>query len=229
MNKKTYSKKKIKKMIIIFIIILFILIVAYFSNPIIIAQMKIKSINNSTLNKKVKIPEYINFVAELDTSNITSESIIKYYNNFAEKLIPKYYKKCNEMTQDEVSKYFDKNQTLIETELGITEKDTFVTFINSLKKIKGDSFILEKYYILDSTIQNKKNKIISYIGIKYENCEDIYFRTIIEKKYQEKRTSINFDANVDLDEINNGMKILNEREEEIKNTKSPFTRGTPIN
>lgn len=229
MNKKTYSKKKIKKMIVIFIIILFILIIAYFSNPIIVAQMKIKSMNNSKLNKKIKIPEYINFVSELNIGSITSESIIKYYNNFAEKLIPKYYKKCNMMTQDEVSKYFEKKQMLIEMELGITEKDTFVSFINSLKKIKVDDFVLEKYYILDSTIEIKKNKIISYIGIKYEGCEDIYFRTIIVKKYQEKRTSINFDANVNLDEINNGMKILEEREEEIKNTKSPFTRGTPIN
>lgn len=228
MNIKKYNKKDIKKIITIFIILLIILSSLYFSNPIILAQLKIKSMNNSKLDKNMKIPEYINFVVGLEGNEVLSESITKYYNNFAEKLIPKYYKKCSPMSSDKINKYFDQNQLLIKTELGITEKEQFSKFIDTLKNIKNDSFVLEKYYILDSTVVNRKNTIVAYIGIKYENCEDIYFKTIINKKYQNKTTLIKFDAEIDSDKLEKGLKSLEKIEEEIRNTPSPFTRGAPI-
>lgn len=228
MNKRKYNKNSIKKLITIFIILLIILIAIYFSNPIVIAQFKIKSMNNSKLNDKMKIPEYMSFLIGLDRSEVLPESIIKYYNNFAENLIPKYHKKCATMSLEEINKYFNKNKNLIEIELGITEEERFSSFINTLKKLNKDEFILEKYYILDSTLENNKNKIIAYLGIKYENCEDIFFRTVISKRYQDKKSLITFDTKTDSEKIENGIKKLEEREEEIKNTESPFTRGSPI-
>lgn len=228
MSRKKVNEKKLKKMIIIFIILLIILIALYFSNPVVIAQMKIRSINNSKLPDDMKIPEYINFVVGLNKKEILPESVIKYCNNFAENLIPKYYKKCSSMSSDEINKFFDRNKKIIETELGITEKEKFTGFISNLKNIKNDEFILDKYYILDNTVQNGKNNIIVYIGIKYSNNDDIYFRSIIEKEYQKNKTSVSFDSDTNSSKIEEGMKILHNREEEIKNTKSPFTRGAPV-
>jgi hypothetical protein len=228
MSIKRYNKNLIKIVFGIFLVILIILIVLYFSNPIVIARMKIKSMNSSKFKGDIKIPEYINFVIESSQNGILPESIIKYYNNFAENLIPKYYKKCIEMSVYEIDNYFYSNQNLIDTELGIKEKEEFFKFVSTLKNIKNDKFVLEKYYIMDSTLENKNYKKSVYLGIKYEECDDIYFRTTIEKRYYKNKTLISFDANTDLDKIENGMKKLKEREEEIKNTESPFSRGTPI-
>lgn len=223
-----YNKNNIKKLIVIFIILLIILISLYFLNPVIVAQRKIKLMNNSKLDGEMKIPENVSFIVGVDRNKLLPESIIKYYNNFAEKLIPKYYKKCNAMSVDKINNYFEKNKKLIEIELGITEKEKFVSFIDTLKNINNDKFILEKYYILDSTIENKNNIIIAYIGIKYEDCDDVYFRSAISKKYKENKTSIAFDTTIDLEKVEKGIKKIEERENEIKNTESPFTRGTPI-
>ncbi len=222
------NRKNIKKISMIFLLILIILLALYFSNPLVIAKMKIKSINTSKLPNEMKIPEYINFVVEMTKDKIQPESIIKYYNNFAIDIIPKYYNKCIMMNSENVEKYFQRNKKLVEVELGITEKKDFLDFINTLKKLSNDEFVLDKYYILDNTVEVKKDKIIAYIGIKYENCDDIYFRTIIEKKYLKDKTSIKFDTNTELIKIEKGIELLKEREEEIKNTKSPFTRGSPL-
>ena len=45
-NGKKYNEKKIKNLIIILIIILLALLILYFSNPLVISRLKLKSINN---------------------------------------------------------------------------------------------------------------------------------------------------------------------------------------
>ncbi len=227
-NGKKYNEKKIKNLIIILIIILLALLILYFSNPLVISRLKLKSINNSKLPDEMKVPEYINFVVGLNENEILPESVIKYYNNFAEKLIPKYYKKCKEMTSDEINKYFEKNKKIVETELGITEKTKFNNFISILKNIKNDELVLEKYYILDNTVINRSNNIVAYIGIKYENNEAIYFKSAISKTYQKDKCSIDFDTEVDTEKIEKGIENIEKREEEIKNTEVPYTRSMLI-
>lgn len=226
MVEKRNYKKNIKRVILILILILILFIILYFSNPITIAKMRLNSLNNSKLPKDIKIPEYVNFVVE--TTDIKPESIIKYYNNLVINIIPKYFKKCRNFTDNEINEYFKRNKKIIELEIGVTEEKDFRNIIENIKKLNNDQFNLERYYILDNSIEKNNNETIVYVGIKYQDCDDIYFRSIIEKKYQKEKTSIKFDCNTEIEKIKEGNRVLEEREEKINNTPSPYKRGSPI-
>lgn len=227
MNKKNIEKKSIKKLIVILIIILLVFILLYLFNPIVIAKRNIKTLNNSKFSEDVKIPEYVNFIVE-NNSKIPSETIIKYYDNFANKIIPTYYKKCSQMSSDEINNYFKRNKQIIEIEIGITDFNEFSNFINTIKSLNNSELTLEKYYILDDTIKTQGNSVDVYIGIKYANCEDIYFRSKVLGFFKKEKTLITFNSKIDNSRLEKGLITFEKREEEVNNAVSPFTRGSVV-
>ena len=57
------------------------------------------------MSDTLQLPTYMNEVVGKYNGELTTQIIAKTYNNFAENLIPKYYKKCKNLSEKDIEKY----------------------------------------------------------------------------------------------------------------------------
>ena len=228
MKKKKSDYQKIKVIIILFILFLIISVIFLTCNPLIIAVRKLNNIyDEDKMDSNLKLPQYLNFAVGEYKGKLSTQIIAKAYNNLAQNVIPKYYKKYSQLSETDLKNMFNKEKSIIYAELGYTEYNEFELFINTIKNLKGDNLELEKYEILTNTISTDYKDLKTYIGITYKNNEEIYFNSHISNKKESNRTPIRFFTDIENEKIEENKKIESQQEE-LRKEKSPFTRGSAL-
>ena len=146
----------------------------------------------------------------------------------AENLIPKYYKKCKNLSEKEIEKYFNRNKKIIKIELGFSNIDEFKKFAKTMQQLQGDKLNFEKYRILRTTPVNENDGTSAYLGITYSNNEEIILNTKIANQVNSKATSITYSFDVDESKIENDNQKQEKLDKQLENSRSPYTRGAPI-
>ena len=224
-RKFNFSKKKL------FIILIFIIaiITLHIISPTQRAYRAIKKINiHDKMSDTLHLPTYMNEVVGKYNGELTTQIIAKTYNNFAENLIPKYYKKCKNLSEKDIEKYFNKNNKIIKIELGFSNSSEFKKFAKTIQQLQGDKLNFEKYRILRTTAINENDATTAYLGITYSNNEEIILNTKLENQVNSKGTSITYSADVDDSKIENDKQKQEKLDKQLENSRSPYTRGSPI-
>lgn len=220
-----FSKKKL------FIILICIIIIAtiYIFSPKQRAYRTIKKINVSDkMSESLQLPTYLNEVVGKYSGELTTQIIAKTYNNLAENLIPKYYEKCKNLSDQEIEKYYNRNKKIIKIELGFSNSNEFKQFANNLKKLQGDKLTFENYRILRTTAVNENGSASAYLGITYSNNEEIILNTKLSNEINKKETSITYSFDIDNSKIEKDNQKQEKLDKQLENSRSPYTRGSPI-
>lgn len=236
MHKTKKDKKKIKlppkkviKRVLILLLILIAIILLIITNPTFRAKMRLEKINRpDTMDETMPVPDYLSAAVAKYDGELTPQNIAKTYYNFSELVIPKYYKKCKEMPDEKIEKYFKRHKKIIKIELGYTSSEDFKSFIKLIQTLKGEKLEFEKYSILSDTVHKDNNIINCYLVIKYKNNEEIVLNTQILNNIQKDQTSILYSTNTDKEKIEDAKKYEQEQEEILNNYQSPFKRGVPL-
>lgn len=232
MDKKKSKKRKFnfsKKKIFIILIFIIAIITLYIVSPTQRAYRTIKKINiPDKMSDILKLPTYMNEVVGKYNGELTTQIIAKTYNNFALNLIPKYYKKCKNLSEKDIEKYFNRNKKIIKIELGFSNGDEFKKFIKVIQQLQGDNLNFEKYRILRTTVVNENDETSAYLGITYSNNEEIILNTKLENQVNSKETSITYSFDVDDSKIENDNQKQEKLDKRLENSRSPYTRGSPI-
>lgn len=232
MDKKKSKKRKFKfskKKLFIILIFIIAIIVLYVISPTQKAYRTIKKINiPDKMSDSLQLPLYLNEVVGKYNGGLTTQIIAKTYNNFAEKVIPKYYKKCKNLSGQDIDKYYNRNKKIIKIELGFTNSDEFKQFVKMLQQLQGDEITFESYRILRTTVTNENNSTSAYLGITYSNNKEIIFNTTLANEVKKKETSITYSVDIDNAKVEKDNQKQEKLDKEFENTKGPFTRGSPI-
>ena len=112
-------KKKIKILILILLLLLILMIVILFNNSAYKAMDKLKDINvEDNMGDGTQIPNDMYKLIKEYKGNLDTEIISKTYYNFANNLLPKYYKECKDLID---SMKFNSSVFGIEKEKGKLE------------------------------------------------------------------------------------------------------------
>ena len=191
-------------------------------------KLRINRINKpDTMSSKMPIPEYLNYIVSVYTGELNTQIIAKTYYNLATVEIPEFYKKCSKLDDSMLEKYFEKHKELIEIELGFTDYKEFKGFIDIIRELKGEKLEFEDYRILEGTVEKKGNTVYACLIIKYKSNEEIAINTQLLYSVQKGKTSILF-STPDKQKLERAKEEYQKQEEELKNYKSPYTRGSPI-
>lgn len=228
-KKNTIPPKKNRKILLKIAIILIVVLVLLLTNPTFHANLKLASINNpDSMDEKMPVPEYLNMAVSIYDGELTPQIIAKTYYNFANNIIPKYYKKCKDMPDEKIDKYFRKHKKIIKMEMGYTNSEDFKSFIKLIQSLNGDKLEFEDYRIMSKTVSKKNNITNCYLVIKYKNNNEIIINTQILNNIQKNQTSILYSTQISKEELEKAEKLELEEEEKLKNYESPFKRGTPL-
>ena len=234
-NKKKRNKKntippnKVRKIILYVAIILIIIIVILLTNPTFHANIRLLKINNpDSMDEKMPVPEYLNMAVSIYDGELTPQIIAKTYYNFANKVVPKYYKKCKNMSDEKIEKYFKKHKKIIKIELGYTSQDDFKSFIKSIQDLNGNKLEFEDYRIMSTSVSKINNITNCYLVLQYKNNNEITINTQILNNIQKNQTSILYSTNIKKEELEKAREQEKKEEETLNNYKSPFNRGIPL-
>lgn len=236
MHKTKKDKKKIKlppkkviKRVLILLLILIAIILLIITNPTFRAKMRLEKINRpDTMDETMPVPDYLSAAVAKYDGELTPQIIAKTYYNFSNVVIPKYYKKCKEMPDEKIEKYFGRHKKIIKIELGFTSSEEFKSFIKLIQTLNGEKLEFENYRILSDTVHKENNIINCYLIIKYKNNEEIVLNSQILNNIQKAQTSILYSANTDKEKLEDAKKYEKEQEETLNNYNSPFKRGVPL-
>ncbi len=232
MDKKKSKKRKFKfskKKLLIILISIIVIIALYLANPTQKAYRTIKKINvPDKMNDSLQLPIYLNEIVGKYNGELSTQIIAKTYNNFAENIIPKYYRKCRKLSEKDVEKYYKRNKKIIKIELGFSNQEEFKQFIKILQQLQGDKLTFESYRILRTTVINENDFTSAYLGITYSNNKEIIFNTKLSNEVKEKETSIMYSFDIDDTKIENDNQKQKKLNKQLENSRSPYTRGSPI-
>ena len=227
-NNKIPPKKLIKRTLVI-LLILTAIIILVLTNPRFQAYMRLERINKpDAMDEAMPVPEYLSVVVTKYDGELTPQIIAKTYYNFANTIVPKYYKKCKNMSDEKIDSYFKWHKKLIHMELGYTNSEDFKSFIKLIQNLKGEKLEFEDYRIMSETVGRKDGVINGYLVIKYKNNEEIIINTKLLKNLQKKQTSILYSTQIDKEKIKEAQETEKKQEEELNKNESPFKRGIPL-
>ena len=200
MSKNTESqKKKIKKVIMLLLFVVIILVciaVVIYNSPI---NKKLRYIYNERKEGNIDImPTNVDKLFEVYRGDVNQRSLYKAMDCFVNELIKKYYLATQNLNNDELDKYFNKNSTVIEKELGITDVDKFNAFCENLKKNLDEEFLnVVSYTINPNSVKSFNKYTRCSIIVNYENGKKIAFNLYIQNKTDKSKMPIYYEACVD--------------------------------
>lgn len=210
-------KKKIKILILILLLLLILMIVILFNNSAYKAMDKLKDINvEDNMGDGTQIPNDMYKLIKEYKGNLDTEIISKTYYNFANNLLPKYYKECKDLDEKELNKYYKKYKNTIYIELGYESFENFEVFINYIKKLSGTDLVLDTYGVMGTTIKSSKEYVSVYLTITYKDNDEIIFNTNVLKEKSENKTSISYDTAVSPELIEKEKSEKIKEQEEIQ-------------
>lgn len=129
---------------------------------------------------------------------IEQRSVYKAMYVFVNDMVKDYYLKFKtDFNQENIEKYYDKNVIEIQKELGINNKEEFVKFINTLKKLNGDELKLKQYVIIPESLKQVPGATKFVLAVDYENNERILFELELLNSSAQNKTPINYKATDD--------------------------------
>lgn len=183
--------KKLIGMVLILAILGIILSSYLLFNPKIRAYRKLDEILIANEMKSgLAIPKELFELGAVYKGKLTTQNICKTYDNIVTKVIPKYYKKCKNMNDDELNKYYQKNKDIIYIELGIEEFNEFNGLINRIINLQGTKLEYENCSLIADSIKEEDTGITVYISIKYKNNTDLILNSFVQNKVNKNASSI---------------------------------------
>lgn len=129
---------------------------------------------------------------------IPQRTVYKAMNVFANDIVQDYYSKFkNDFSKEKIEKYFDSNSDDIGKELGITEKEEFVKFIETLSSLKGDELKLKQYIIIPESITQITRATKFVLAVDYEGNDRVLFELNLLNTSSDDQTPINYKATTD--------------------------------
>lgn len=224
--------KNKKKLICIFIFLIFIMIGLFYvlkHSPYNEALKKIDEINNLPDTQEDTHTIDIYKVIKVYDGELSTKMINKTYENLATNVIPRYYKKCKDLEENKIEKYYKNNKKTIKVELGIEEQEEFVNFITYLKNAinNEEDLKLESTRIVGESIKNRTKYTEAYIEINYEKDIKIVLNSHISKKKTTDITPITYSVNVNNDILEAEEKVREEEKKELEkiNSQNNMNRG----
>ena len=139
------------------------------------------------------MPENVSPLFAKYNGTVESQSIYKAMNIFVEDIIKEYYSEFkDDFDEAKIAKHYDNNALTIKRELGITDKETFIAFINTLKVLKGDELVLKDYIIIPDSIKQVTRGLKFVLAVDYENNERLLFDLKILNNSSKESTPINY-------------------------------------
>ncbi len=200
MNKE--GKRKLFKLtrncLIIFFILLSILVtiyIVYINLPI---NRYLNYIYNENKENDIgKMPMDVSKLFVEYKGTVPQITIYKTMYSFVDKIIEKYYLETNNLNEEQLNEYYSKNRKNIEKEIGISELNQFIKFLEPIKKLTGTELKLNNYTINSNTITRYATYTKFVLLVKYENNETIGFYLEILNSVDKEKTPINFRGEVE--------------------------------
>lgn len=212
--------KKIKILIIICAILLVGISAIYILlKPNTRAYRELEEIKVSNeMDDELVLPKGLYKLGAVYNGELSTEVICKSYNNLVTNVIPKYYKNCKSLNNDELKKFYEKNDKVIYIELGYESFNQFFNLIKEVETLSTDELVLESYELEKLSLEEKEDAFSMYLKIKYENNNEIILNSYVQKKLNEECTSILLFTDVNLEQLEQKNKdIDNTLENSISN------------
>ena len=214
MNSKKKKKiKKIKELIAVisvlalFGIIVLIITIMQFSKAEVepkVEEKTVKVADNEIMSKNVADVEYsrertdrylefsgLGEIYEKSHRDLNTTNIMNYIEKTVCEVLPDFFEKVKNYDDSELEKYFDANKNSINEKFGITDKNVFINFINTLKNKNidistwADAIIVKGSFIAES---DKENYSYFEFKVGYEKSNQITYGL-----YVLKDTSVSID------------------------------------
>lgn len=190
--------KLLRKIIFILAIIILIgigMMLMLLNDPI---ENRINYIYNDKEGTINQMPQNVSPLFVEYAGMIPQRTVYKAMNVFVNDIVQDYYSKFkNDFSKEKIEKYFDSNYGDIEKELGITEKEEFVKFINTLSSLKGDELKVEQYIIIPESIIQISRATKFVLAVDYEGNDRVLFELNLLNTSSDDKTPINYKATTD--------------------------------
>jgi hypothetical protein len=192
--KKTKNKKIIVILIFIIILITIAIILINFiknNNPLNIAIKELNYIlDEDSWRDETIYPNGSAALGRAYQGNLTIMSIGKSMYYVTTDFLPNQYEKLKDMSEEKLSKYYNKNSELIQVAIGIDKESKFIDLINGLKALNADTLELESYYIDVDLIKTANAYTTAKLYITYKGCSEILLNVKINNKIDSDTSSI---------------------------------------
>lgn len=187
--------KVLRRVILILALVILVgigILLLLLSNPL---DNRLKYIYNDKEGTISQMPQNVSPLFAEYGGIINQRSIYKAMYVFVNDIVEEYYLKFKDnFNKEKIESYYDKNAVDIKIELGITEKQEFVDFINNLSKLKGDELKLKEYIIIPDSITQAARSTKFVLAVDYENNERVLFELYLLNSSDNTKTPINYKA-----------------------------------
>lgn len=181
--------RKFIRILIIICILVLAGIALFFLSPAGQTYIIVNYINDtSRFNSETKTVGNVSEVFSIYKGDMDSIILDKSAYNFANFLIPEYYKIEN------VNEYYEKNKKIIEKFTRISTFEEFNKLVQKIKELKGDNLVLEKYMICENSTKDKINAITTVLAVQYKNNDKILFELEITNDVEKNVIPIKYKA-----------------------------------
>lgn len=203
------EKNKVLKVIVLIVIVILIGVLIYLLNPKTMITSKLNNINEiGKMPDNEVFPKNLFSVFSSYTGSVAIEVAAKDFNYYAVDGIPNYYKKCMNMTNEQLSEYYNKKSEMIRLELGIESVEDFISLMNEIIKLEGQKLELTSYETIIGTTSVNNNIAKGCVKFIYNENQELYLNYLLK--------SDNF-----VDEhpvvLSSGVDIVKVKEQELKN------------
>lgn len=183
MDKNTKQSLKAKIIVLTTIIILIGVLICLLNYEYISVKQKLDDINDITdIANDIYIPEGILRVTSSYEGDVQSYKVVlKSLEHTAEVVIPKYVVALRGKTEEDLKKYYDKNEKIVKMETGIEEVEDFVEFAKALNSLQGDTFTIKDYYVDITSVTEKFNRVEALMTFEYREGQSIDLKIVLEK------------------------------------------------
>ena len=183
MDKNTKQNLKAKIIVATIIIILIGVLIYLLNYDYISAKQKLNEINDITdIAEDIYIPEGILRVTSSYEGDVQSYKVVlKSLEHAAEVVIPKYAVALREKTDEDLIKYYEKNEKIVKIETGIEEVEDFVEFGKVLNTLQGDTFTIKDYYVDIISVTEKFNRVEALMTFEYSEGQSIDLKIVLER------------------------------------------------
>ena len=183
MDKNTKQNLKAKIIVATIIIILIGVLIYLLNYDYISANQKLNEINDITdIAEDIYIPEGILRVTSSYEGDVQSYKVVlKSLEHAAEVVIPKYAVALRGKTDEDLIKYYEKNEKIVKIETGIEEVEDFVEFGKVLNTLQGDTFTIKDYYVDIISVTEKFNRVEALMTFEYSEGQSIDLKIVLER------------------------------------------------
>ena len=180
MDKNTKQNLKAKIIVATIIIILIGVLIYLLNYDYISAKQKINDITD--IAEDIYIPEGILRVTSSYEGDVQSYKVVlKSLEHAAEVVIPKYAVALRGKTDEDLIKYYEKNEKIVKIETGIEEVEDFVEFGKVLNTLQGDTFTIKDYYVDIISVTEKFNRVEALMTFEYSEGQSIDLKIVLER------------------------------------------------